>query len=384
MIEATIEMISDQDILSLIERRVGESRSLEFKRELPGPKDDDVKEFLADVTSLANTGGGDVMFGIEEVGGAAAALTPIAADRADAALLRLESLLKDGIEPRLPGTRLRWISLGADGGVILVRVAASLAGPHRVKFRNWGKFFGRNSRGKFELDTFELRQAFTSSDQLPARVRGLHEIAVSTSFGGLLPFRQIDEPSAVATIVPLGLLREARSFDINFENALLPHYTGRGFEHLNTLEGVVVYSPADIDQQRPYEMVGGYALTHWSGRIDAVWSVGGERELQPGRTDRLVWAKNFEGGLTDAGTSTMAKLNALGVDGPWAVLVTVTGLKGYSLVLDAYRTSAPAWRDQAALPELVVEHISAAALEPLFKAFWLLFGQLRPATQSRS
>lgn len=379
MIERTIETISSEDIFGLIERRVGESRSLEFKRELPGGKDDDIKEFLADATSLANSGGGDLIFGIEESGGAAGTLAPIAAETSDAALLRLESLLKDGIEPRLPGLRLRWIPTGPDGGVIVVRAPSSLAGPHRVKFKHWGKFFGRNSRGKFEMDTFELRQAFAASDQLPTRVRGLHEMAVSASFGGLLPFRQVDEPSAVATIVPLSLLREGRSLDITHENALLPHYTGRGFEHLNTLEGVVVYSPAKIGQQRPYEMVGGYTLTHWTGRIDAVWSVGGEREIQPGRISHLAWAKHFEGGLIDAGVSTMAKLNALGVDGPWAVLVTLTGLKGYALVLDDHHISAPAWRDQAALPELVVERISAATLEPLFKAFWLLFGRLRPA-----
>lgn len=281
MIEATIETISDRDILGLIERRVGESRSLEFKRTVPGGKDDDIKEFLADATSMANSGGGDLIFGIEESGGAAGALTPIAADGVDAAMLRMESLLKDGVEPRLPGLRLRWIPTGQDGGVIVLRAPASLSGPHRVKFKNWGKFFGRNSRGKFEMDTFELRQAFTASDQIPARVRALHEKAVSTSFGGLLPFRQIDEPSAVATIVPLSLLREARLLNISFENALLPHYTGRGFEHLNTLEGVVVYSPGGISQREPHEMVGGYALTHWSGRTDAVWSVGGERESSP-------------------------------------------------------------------------------------------------------
>lgn len=46
--------------------RVPESRTLEYKRDLPDPKDRDSKrEFLGDVTSFANAQGGDIVYGIE-------------------------------------------------------------------------------------------------------------------------------------------------------------------------------------------------------------------------------------------------------------------------------------------------------------------------------
>ncbi len=53
-----------QHIEDLIEHQVPESRNLEFKRQLPGNSDSEKKEFLADVTAMANSGGGDIVYGM--------------------------------------------------------------------------------------------------------------------------------------------------------------------------------------------------------------------------------------------------------------------------------------------------------------------------------
>jgi predicted HTH transcriptional regulator len=42
-----------------------ESRVLEYKADLPGGRDEDKREFLADVTALANTAGGAIIYGVE-------------------------------------------------------------------------------------------------------------------------------------------------------------------------------------------------------------------------------------------------------------------------------------------------------------------------------
>lgn len=347
-----------------------------IKRQVPGGADADIKEFLADVTSLANTNGGDLVFGIDEVDGTAAGLQPVSALRAETDLLRLENLLRDGVEPRLPSARLRWIEVGPEGGVILIRVQASFSAPHRVKFKNFGRFYARNSRGKFEMDTFELRQAFTASEQLPTRVRALHDEAVAAAFGAGRPFRLAAEPAAIVTILPLSYLRESGTVGISFENALLPR-PGGGFEFLNTLEGVLVHTSVLPRPRRPDPEVASWALSHWRGRMDAAWTVGEERDLGQGKEVRIVWPKRFEDGLLDAGRSTVSKLGALGIEGPWAVLTSITGIKGFELVLGDHETSPPAWRDQAVLPDLVLDHIDGSTLQPIFEAFWLLFGELR-------
>lgn len=43
--------ISESHLLALIENGYSERRTVEYKRDLPGGKDDDKKEFLADVSS---------------------------------------------------------------------------------------------------------------------------------------------------------------------------------------------------------------------------------------------------------------------------------------------------------------------------------------------
>src|SRR5262245_61189520 len=42
-----------------------ESKTLEYKRELPGEKTSDKIKFLAGVSSLANTAGGDLVIGVD-------------------------------------------------------------------------------------------------------------------------------------------------------------------------------------------------------------------------------------------------------------------------------------------------------------------------------
>jgi len=66
MIEKPIDKIAHHDIESLVTNQVRERRTLEYKRELPGNKDSDKNEFLADVSSFANAIGGDLLFGVDE------------------------------------------------------------------------------------------------------------------------------------------------------------------------------------------------------------------------------------------------------------------------------------------------------------------------------
>ena len=147
---------------------VAERRTLEYKRELPSPIDKDRKrEFLADVTSFANSQGGDLIYGIDAPKGVPTAIVGIAADDWDAELLRWEAIIQDGVEPRLPGIRLQWIPVLEDRRVMLIRIPPSPVGPHRITFSNWSRFYGRRSNAKYEMDAQELREAFTASEALP-------------------------------------------------------------------------------------------------------------------------------------------------------------------------------------------------------------------------
>lgn len=283
------------------------------------------------------------------------------------------------MEPRLSGARLRWVDLGAGAGVIAVRLPASLAAPHRLRFKNSGRFYSSNSRGKYEMDTHELRIAFTASEQLPVRPRWMHEAAMAGAHGENMPFRINADPYAVISVIPLGFFRELRDLAITPELALPPVKPSGAMSWMLTLEGVLMHTP--VGEQGS---VRSCALTHRSGRADAAWTIDGEREVRQGEIRRLIWPAGFEPGVIDRARSTAAKLGPFGVEAPWVVFVSVAGIAGHELVLGNYETSEPAWRAAATLPELVVDQIDAETLAPIFRSFWRLFGQERPANWSAS
>ncbi len=85
------------DLQQLVESNVQERKTLEYKAALPSNADADKKEFLADVSSLANTEGGDLVFGLREVDGTLQSEIGIAIANADEEIARLENMARDGI-----------------------------------------------------------------------------------------------------------------------------------------------------------------------------------------------------------------------------------------------------------------------------------------------
>lgn len=374
MISAGFDAIDEAALLGLVHAGVAEGRTLEFKRQLPGGSDEDKKEFLADVTALANSQGGDLVYGLDEAGGAASALPGVEADR-DATLNRLEALLRDGVEPRLAGARLGWVPLTSGAGAVVIRVQPSPAAPHRIRFKNSGKFFARNSGGKYEMDTHELRQAFSASEALPERLRGMHRDAVLSATTGVnLPFRIHDQPMAIVSIIPYGVLRESRDFEVTPENALAP-IRADGFEPLHLIEGVLLHSPLNTGgpEASNFNSVRSYALTHRRGRIDVAWTIGGTRDLGGISPAQLVWPDRFEQGLVEAVGFGIPRLRQIGVEGPWLIAVSVSGLADHHLNLGGGYFSESAWRNAASLGDLIIDQ-QDASLEPLLNAFWLAFG----------
>src|SRR5664279_4501663 len=66
MIPREFDSIAKADVETLVTNAVAEARTIEYKQQLPGNNDDEKREFLADVSSFANAGGGDIVYGIVE------------------------------------------------------------------------------------------------------------------------------------------------------------------------------------------------------------------------------------------------------------------------------------------------------------------------------
>jgi predicted HTH transcriptional regulator len=180
VVQRSLHQIHETDLQALIDNGVPEKKTIEYKSALPGRTDQDKKEFLADVSSFANTSGGDLIFGMEEDSGKPTKLVGIATNDLGIEKERLENLIRAGLDPRIRYDLAEVIC--APGSIVIVRIEQSWVRPHRVILGGHDKFYGRNSTGKYPLDVGELRAAFTASESLYERIRAFRTdriIAVS-------------------------------------------------------------------------------------------------------------------------------------------------------------------------------------------------------------
>lgn len=159
LIDKPLNLIAEQDLLDLISNQVREDKRIEFKLTLPGNSDKEKKEFLADISSFANASGGDLIFGMKAQAGLPSNLVGLQLASLDAEILRLENILRDGLDPRIPNVGIQGVTLKS-ASALVIRVPRSWIPPHRVKYGGTSRFYSRNSAGKYELDVSEMRPLF--------------------------------------------------------------------------------------------------------------------------------------------------------------------------------------------------------------------------------
>lgn len=207
-IPQTLSLTTASDIDSLITEQATEGPHLDFKRDLPGSDSSSRHELLADVSAFANSSGGDLIYGMDEDGEARATTIVPATGNADAEARRIQDVLMNGLEPRVPGIQVQPVDV-AGGFVLIVRASQSWAAPHRVKTNQ--HFFVREGRRKRQLDVPEVRGLFLRSEHQAQRVRDFRTERLGKLVSGDVPVRLVEGPRLVVHLVPtqgaLGLLQ---------------------------------------------------------------------------------------------------------------------------------------------------------------------------------
>ena len=171
MLDKPIADITADDIQHLVDEGTPEKRTLEFKIELPGTKDSEKKEFLADVSSFANAVGGDLIFGVATTDGRATAAPGVTAQNVEAEVLRLDQMIRSGISPRIVGFQIHRVPGLRNGLAIVIRIPRSWQGPHIVSYQQHFRFFSRNAAGKFPMDVSDIRAAVLNAGSTEERIR---------------------------------------------------------------------------------------------------------------------------------------------------------------------------------------------------------------------
>jgi hypothetical protein len=368
-LEKALESLTEENLKELIEDQVLEKKRLDYKLLLPGSSDGDKKEFLADVSSFANSSGGDLIYGISQDSNTGLPLELVGVDCAntDMEILRLESIIREGIEPRIPSIAVQPVKLANSKVVLILRIQKSWALPHRIKFKEDHHFWARATNGKYKLDIGELRDAFTLRENLNERINRFREDRIAKIFANETPIPFYDNAKIVLHLVPLSSFDPSTLYDltkIKSRIALYEPIRTMSWSSRYNLEGLLAYSANDSGLSHAYTQL------YRNGIIEAVDGL----MLKPDRGKHIP-SVAYEEELLRSLAKYLSALKFLKVEMPIIVFLTLVDVKGYSMVTDAFFEDDKYTldKDVLILPESIVESYDEkpqAILKAEFDAIW--------------
>ncbi len=373
MINKDIEHITRDDLQALIDNEVIEHKTIEYKRALPGDSAKEKKEFLADVSSFANASGGDLVYGITEdrQTGKPKALDGLDTKNIGQEILRLDNIIRTGIQPRLPSVTISPpIPLENTKVTLIIRIPKSWISPHRVIYDGHDKFYSRSSNGKYPLDVGELRVAFNLSETIVERIRNFRLDRISKILANEVPISSSYNAKIVLHLIPIISFNPAQSYDISkvaSQPSIMPPIYAHGWNNRYNLEGFLTYS--EYEQGKS----GSYAQLYRNGIVEAVEGL----LLEPHKGQLIIPSIAYEQELIKSLSDYITILKSLNVELPLFVFLTLLGVKGYSMSVDRFkfptRRSHTIDRDVLQLPEVIIESYDVRAadvLKPFFDSIW--------------
>jgi Schlafen, AlbA_2 len=381
MINAPIDAITSEHIYSLLENKMPEGRTIEYKQELPGRLDEEKKEFLADISSFANASGGDLIYGIAEKDGVPVEIKGLENFNEDKDISHLDRVIRDNIMPRILGYQILPIPINDPkrGPILIIRIPRSWSGPHMVTHKRTSRFFTRCSAGKYQMDVGELRAAFALTGDLSERIRHWRDDRLVRVISGETPVQLCHGPCMVLHLVPLDSFENAHR--IAAKELITPEkpIDFAPIGHVNhsrylNLDGMVTHytslSAGDMD------VATAYCQVFRSGRIEAVRSI----YVNP-QTSTIPKSAN-EHNIIEATARYLRSLEALDVLPPIVLMCTFTGMKDLCIgcVDDSVLEPHPIDREVLHLPDVMIaespRHIPRL-LQPTFDALWNACGLVR-------
>lgn len=351
------------DLEELVSNRVSESKVIDYKRLLPEDKDKSKKEFLADVVSFANASGGDLVYGVVENHGIPQRIAGLRLKDPEGAALRLEHIIRDGVDPRIYGSEVRAVEISPERYVVIVRIPRSFSAPHMVSYQSYGKFFSRNSYGKHPLDASELRTAYAFSQKNLNYLRDFRMGRVGKLIAGETPVPVLESSRLVLHMVPFSINNPLSRVDISqFEYAARLPTAVFGNEVIHqrfNFEGYVQYSDAT------------YLQIFRNGALELV-----ETNFLSFHKGKSFIDPAYEGEVLERLGELLDFLKSLRVEPPFLAMLSLLGIgstyMGKNTSLHWYE-SHPIDRPELLLPEVLLEDYTVLlnrALKPTFYAVW--------------
>lgn len=385
----SLETIFAESIRQLVANAYAERRTLDYKRDLPGSTDSARKDFLADVCSFANSEGGTILYGIDEERdadgrptGRPKSVHGVDSQGLDRVLLGLDSMIRDGIDPRVPAVEWKTLDNVEPGKhVVALRIPRSWTRPHMVTFRGTSRFYARNGSGKYQLDVGEIKSAVLAEHTIGDRLRRVRVDRLDSILRGDGPVPLLDGAKIVLHLLPLASFSPGARVSLQAVEAMQPMprpmSVRTGCSRAYNADGIAIYEMSVPSQ--------GYIQVFRDGTLELVEAkeLGGRRDEQnPFADANTISPERFEG-LLVAGLDTLREMQRqLDVPLPSSVLLSVMNARGLFVYPPGSHKSSypvkPIERDHLVFPDellVVPATASAAVLRPAFDMLWQASGR---------
>jgi hypothetical protein len=384
MIEKAATAIQKADIDLLIQSGRIEDRTIEYKRVLPGPSDEDRREFLRDVSAFANALGGDILYGIEEDGGAPISAPGISITNFDEVRLRLQSTLQSNLDPRLPAIDIEHIAGFSEGSVVLVRAHQSWRAPHMITFKGLSKFYVRGNGQRHEMDVVDLRAAFVGSEALADRIRSFRDGRIARILSGQSPLKSFVAPTVIFHVIPIDSSFNRADLDVRQIGTHASDLNRRGENpelvytaaHRPNLDGLLVVSTS---YEQHFGFSPNYIQVFRNGGVEFVETHyrQGSAVLNPLTS---IDGRDAETQLLNHAQNAFLFRKQVGLSGPVLLSLTLLHVNGVDIMLTWGRPSFDQRsfdRDTVVLNESVVDEEPSDVATPLrtiFDSMWQAAG----------
>jgi len=163
MFNKSFSEINSSDIEALLISGASEHSNLEFKKQVWGMSDEDTREMLRDISSIANAYGGYLIVGIDEEEDTGKAKEIINIPHIENERDRILASCMANLHPRIIGLDIKMIECKENNKILLVKIPDSL-NLHQVTFKGLYQFWKRHDRQKSRMTYDEIKDTILKNN----------------------------------------------------------------------------------------------------------------------------------------------------------------------------------------------------------------------------
>lgn len=347
-----------EDIVRLVNNQIQETKALDYKKELKLSQDKDKKEFLFDITSMYNTDGGCLIYGIEERKddkgqntGIPNTITGIVIENLDKLSQQIEDVVKANSEPSISNIIINHLTVSGKD-ILVIGIAKGLGLPTMVTFNETNKFYRRRNSGKYPVDVYELNQMFMQNKILKesaekfrqdriSRVLSLKAFPIletsSSCFIQIIPFTFQDEQ----------LLDLSNANKMELSAIMRPMYCS-GWDLMFNIDGIATFGTDRAERQK----IISYDQLFRNGIYEAyTGSLIENYTTNNNQTIKQISGAYFVKGVVDKLTESFNVLKMFKVEAPYIISISLFETRG-AVIYDGNNRSKQIMANEISLPAL--------------------------------